>query len=470
MKRNALFWRLFWAFLSALTATVLLLSLFMVAMMRTERRGSLENEVRVQARDLAQLIKQSYMLSIFQLETSSINWKVKEIREAYNAEISLVYRTGYAEKSGIFTAELNDPAVLEQINRVLSGEEIRVQGVFTGSPNIITIGVPYSGSTDQVLGALFLHLSVSALRVDSVDIVRYAGIAFATSMILGAGLSYLIANRQSKPLRAINRAVANFAAGNFEGRVEVAGGGEMAMLSESFNRMAEELSNLEESRRAFVANVSHELRSPMTSIQGYVHGILDGTIAPEQQGRYLDIVLNETQRLTKLVNELLQLSRYDSGKAELNASKFDVNALILSVLFKYEQRIEEKNIDVEITFREQQNFVIADADRITQVVENLTDNAVKFVDEGGRITVWTHTVDTLCYVTFKNTGPGISPEDQAFIFDRFFKGDKAHTSGMGTGLGLSIARKVLEQHGQSLGATSGGGETSFVFTLKRAEG
>ena len=467
MKKNALFWRLFWAFFGALTATALLLSSFMVVMMRNERRTSLENEVRVQARDLAQLIKQSYMLSIFQLETGSIQWKIDEIRSAYGAEISLIYRNGYAQRAAAFTAELSDPNVIELINRVLSGEEIRAQGVFAASPSVLTVGVPYEGGAGQALGALLLHLSVNALNADYGDIALYAAVAVAASMLLGAGLSYLIASRQSRPLRAINEAVAEFSAGRFDSRVGVSGGGELAALAASFNRMAEELSNLEESRRGFVANVSHELRSPMTSIQGYVHGILDGTIAPGEQSKYLEIVLSETRRLTKLVNELLELSRYDSGKAELTIAKFDVNALILNVLFKYEQRIEAKGIDVEITFREPQCAVAADADAITQVLENLTDNAIKYADEGGRITVWTHSVDALCYVTIKNTGPGVPPGDQAFLFDRFFKGDKAHTSGMGTGLGLSIAKKIVEQHGQNISGGFGGEETSFVFTLRR---
>jgi len=466
--RNSLFWRLFWAFLSALTATVLVLSLIMVAMVRTERRAALENEALAEVRELTHLIKQEYMLSLFQSETEAVQSKIDEIEGQYNAQISIVYRNRI-QKSPAFTAELNDPAVVEYINRAMSGEEIRVQGVFSGAPGMITFGVPYTGISDQVMGVLLLHLGMDSLRVDYTDIIRYAAIACIFSMILGASLSYLIASKQSKPLRAIQRAVADFAAGAFDRRVETKGGGEMVALADSFNQMAEELSNLEESRRTFVANVSHELRSPMTSIQGYIHGILDGAIAEEERAQCLNVVLSETQRLTKLINELLALSRYDSGKEELNLSGFDINALILQVMFKYEQRIEAKRIDVEIAFREPSCAVFADADRITQVVENLIDNAVKFTGEDGRITVWSHTVDQLCYVTIKNTGPGIAPDDSAFIFDRFYKGDKAHTSGMGTGLGLSIAKKILEQHGQSIHASSGGGETSFVFTLRRGE-
>ncbi len=197
--------------------------------------------------------------------------------------------------------------------------------------------------------------------------------------------------------------------------------------------------------------------------------MLDGTISDEERPKYLNTVLAETQRLTKLVGELLDLSRFESGKIPLNLTTFDINELILGVMFKYEQRIEDKQISVEITFKEQPCLVRADSDRITQVVTNLVDNAVKFTPENGQLTVWTHTVDGLAYVTVKNEGVGIPAEDLPFIFDRFYKVDKAHTSGMGTGLGLSIVQKILEQHGQSITASSSGNMTSFVFTLERGE-
>ena len=233
--------------------------------------------------------------------------------------------------------------------------------------------------------------------------------------------------------------------------------------------MAENVSRLDQSRRSFVANVSHELRSPMTCIQGYVQGMLDGTIQDGEREKYLNTVLSETKRLTKLIGELLDLSRFEAGKTPLNKTRFDIDELILSVLFKFEKRIEDKGIDVEISFKEQPCFVEADMDRITQVVTNLIDNAVKFAAEKGRLIVWTHVVDNLCYVTVKNDGATIPADDLPFIFERFYKVDKAHTSGGGTGLGLAIVKRILEQHGQTISVTSAGGLTTFVFTLERAK-
>lgn len=208
----------------------------------------------------------------------------------------------------------------------------------------------------------------------------------------------------------------------------------------------------------------------MTCIQGYIQGMQDGTIPPEEQGKYMDVVLSETKRLTKLVAELLDLSRFESGKFPLNRKAFDVNELIACALIKYEKQIEDKGISVEVAFRDNQCMVYADSDRINQVVTNLIDNAVKFLSQGGQLNIKTHSVDDLCYVTIQDTGIGIAPDDLPFIFDRFYKADKAHTSGKGTGLGLSIVKKILEQHGQTIQVTSTLGKgTSFVFTLPLAD-
>ena len=166
----------------------------------------------------------------------------------------------------------------------------------------------------------------------------------------------------------------------------------------------------------------------------------------------------------------MDLSRFESGKFPLNRKAFDVNELIACALIKYEKQIEDKGISVEVAFRDNQCMVYADSDRINQVVTNLIDNAVKFLSQGGQLNIKTHSVDDLCYVTIQDTGIGIAPDDLPFIFDRFYKADKAHTSGKGTGLGLSIVKKILEQHGQTIQVTSTLGKgTSFVFTLPLAD-
>lgn len=457
--------------------TILILSFIMVSLLRAERQTAYEAEVRMQARDVAQLMQLQNMTSMWRIDPksgSTVQWKIEEIRDNYNAEVWLVNVNGYVMVvgTGEYSDRINDEQVLEQIRRVLSGYEIRAQGLFEelGS-GMVTLGVPWYGNGiagNRVLGAVLLHISVDSLKVDYSDLVRYAVFAGIVSLFIGTLLAWIIAQHQSRPLKQINDAVTAFAGGDFKRRVTVKGNDEMSQLAASFNQMAEDISNLDQSRKSFVANVSHELRSPMTCIQGYVQGMIDGTISDEERPVYLNTVLSETQRLTKLVGELLDLSRFESGKIPLNKTVFDVDELILSVLFKYEQKIEDKGISVEITFKEQPCHVLADSARITQVVTNLIDNAVKFTPENGQITVWTHVVDAQAYVTVKNDGVGIPSEDLPFIFDRFYKVDKAHTSGMGTGLGLSIVKKIMEQHEQTITATSSGSMTTFVFTLEKA--
>ncbi|MBO4297416.1 MAG: HAMP domain-containing histidine kinase [Clostridia bacterium] len=475
--KNSLFWRMFLAFMAALIVTIMVLSFTMVALMRAERQAALEAEVRVQARDLAQLMQVRDVTAFWQFDPSAassaaVNRKIDEIQETYDAAVWLVNSNGYAVilNGGQVSEEtLRDERVIEQIKRVLSGEELRQQGLV--GQQIVSIGVPWFNVTNTaVLGAVLLNVSVQSLAVDYSDLIRYSLLAGVLALTLGAALALFIARRQSQPIRQINEAVQAFAHGDFDRRVTIQGADEAAQLAQSFNSMAEELGRLDQSRRSFVANVSHELRSPMTCIQGYVQGMLDGTIREDEREKYLGTVLSETQRLTKLISELLDLSRFESGKLPLEKTRFDIDELILGILFKYERRIEDKGIDVEISFKEQPCYVLADSARITQVITNLVDNAVKFAAEKGRIVIWTHVVDALCYVTIKNDGAGIPAADLPFVFERFYKVDKAHTSGGGTGLGLAIAKRIVEQHGQSISVTSSGGMTSFVFTLERTDG
>ncbi len=473
--KNSLFWRMFSAFLAALVVTILVLSFTMVALLRAERQEALEAEVRVQARDLAQLMEVRDVTSYWLFDPSAassaaVNRKIEEIQETYDAGVWLVNTGGYAvilNDGQVSEETLRDERVIEQIKRVLSGEEIRQQGL--AGAQVVTIGVPWRSVNAAVMGAVLLNVSVDSLAVDYSDLIRYSLLAGVLALTLGAALSLFIARRQTRPVRQINEAVQAFAHGDFGRRVEIRGADEVAQLGESFNSMAEEIGRLDQSRRSFVANVSHELRSPMTCIQGYVQGMLDGTIREDEREKYLGTVLSETQRLTKLVSELLDLSRFESGRIPLDKTRFDIDELILGIMFKYERRIEDKGIDVEISFKEQPCYVLADSARITQVITNLVDNAVKFAAEKGQIIIWTHVVDNLCYVTVKNDGAGIPAEDLPFVFERFYKVDKAHTSGGGTGLGLAIAKRIVEQHGQTISVTSSGGLTSFVFTLEKAD-
>ena len=241
----------------------------------------------------------------------------------------------------------------------------------------------------------------------------------------------------------------------------------MRQLAGAFNVMAEKLEQVEESRREFVANVSHELRSPVTSIHGFVEGMLDGTIPQEEYPRYLQIVFDETNRMKRLIADLLQLSRMDKGVDKLTWSDFDLNELIRRVLIGRMNDIEEKSLNVQIDFCTEPCLVHADSDRISQVVHNIVDNALKFIFEKGNLTIRTSLLhDSTVAVVIQNDGEPIAPEDREHLFERFYKADKAHTSGKGTGLGLSICKQIMEMHRQTIEVLPLESGAAFRFTLQ----
>ena len=227
----------------------------------------------------------------------------------------------------------------------------------------------------------------------------------------------------------------------------------------------------EERRREFVANVSHELRSPITAISGYVEGMRDGTIGQEDYPQYLTIVSDETTRLKNLIGDLLKLSRLEKDDAALNKTNFDICELLSRVLLHRTGDLEAKKMDVECDFAPEPCMVSADESRIEQVAVNLLDNAIKFTPDGGVIRMSVRVNQGICTVIVQDNGVGISPEDRPHVFERFYTADKAHTSGKGTGLGLSICQRIMEMHGQKITLMDTGDEAgaAFAFTLDCAK-
>ncbi len=290
--------------------------------------------------------------------------------------------------------------------------------------------------------------------------------------LIGSGVvSYYAAYRVINPFIEMNHAVQCYSRGDFSTRIPVKGKDEAAQLGKSLNEMAEQLRGLEDTRRSFVANVSHELRSPLTSMKGFLEAMQDGTIPPENYPEYIEIVLNETRRMVTLVNDLLDLARIESGTIQLNFEVFDVNELIRRTLLTFEARLVENEMEMEVHFAQEQCMVYADPTQIGQVLRNLIDNAIKYSPKGRALFVSTYSMRKTVYVTVRDTGIGIPQEDVPHVFDRFYKVEKAHTPTpqMGSGLGLSIVKRIIESHGQSITVRSARGRgTQFTFTLERA--
>ncbi len=303
-------------------------------------------------------------------------------------------------------------------------------------------------------------------------------IAAALWIMLAALIAiYFITERVISPLREMSKAAKRMAVGQFDVRVPVRGRDEVAQLAVAFNQMAGDLDNLERMRNSFVANVSHDLRTPMTTIAGFIDGILDGVIPPEQERHYLKVVSDEVRRLSRLVTALLDLSRLQTGDRKLDMQPFDICEMGRQILISFEKKIDDKRLDVEFVCSDERMFVLADRDAIHQILYNICDNAVKFSSEQGKLKMsftWSesdHSRRRKAVVKIYNEGQGIPAEDIPFIFDRFYKSDKSRSlDKSGVGLGMFISKTIIDAHGETISVTSEyGHDCEFSFTLARTD-
>lgn len=283
--------------------------------------------------------------------------------------------------------------------------------------------------------------------------------------------AYVITVRTTEPLREMSVAARKFAAGKFDARVRVSGRDEVSELAEAFNQMADSLENLETMRSSFIANVSHDLRTPMTTIAGFIDGIRDGVIPPEEQDHYLEIVSIEIQRLSRLVSALLDLSRIQAGDRKFVMKPFDICEMARLILISFEKKIDEKHLDVSFECDEDRISVNADHDAIYQVFYNLCHNAVKFSSEGGSLRIRiSEEKGKKIRVSVYNDGLGIPAGDIGMVFERFYKSDKSRgLDKSGVGLGLFISKTIMSAHGEKIWVESEYGKNcEFFFTLSRA--
>ena len=329
------------------------------------------------------------------------------------------------------------------------------------------IPLTVEGSGTHVLRfSLDISTMTDATTTTFLEVALLMLIAVLVAMIL----VYATTTRLTKPFLAINDTVQRYSKGDFNVRIPVSKTEESNQLAISFNAMADQLKDLEATRRSFVANVSHELRSPLTSMRGFLEAMQDGTIGQEEFGKYIEIVLSETLRMNNMVNDLLDLARIESGKTTPNYERFDINELICRVMLTFEARILEKTMKVDLKFAQEHTLVEADSAQISQVLRNLIDNAIKYSPDASVIRISTTAVKRRVYVSIADNGQGIPEEDIPHVFDRFYKVEKAHTytQQSGTGLGLAIVKRIVDQHNQTITLKSEKDKGStFTFTLKR---
>lgn len=282
---------------------------------------------------------------------------------------------------------------------------------------------------------------------------------------------YFITEKMVSPLRAMSRAAKEFGRGHFDVRVTVSGDDEVAELAEAFNNMAGTLQHSEEARRMFLANVSHDLRTPMTTISGFIDSILSGAIPQEQIPHYLEVIASEVKRLSRLVSSLLDITKIQAGERKFTMSTFDICEMAREIIISSEQRLCEKELDVVFDADRDNMYVSADKDAIHQVLYNLCDNAIKFSAERGKYIVSVHDVGSKLEIGVYNEGEGIAPEDLPFVFDRFYKSDRSRgLDKTGAGLGLYICRTIIEAHGEHISVESNyKSSCKFSFTLPKKD-
>lgn len=320
-------------------------------------------------------------------------------------------------------------------------------------------------------GYVLIHYPVSAIsqerdRLLNVSYITLIGI-FLLSLLILAAFTFLV----SKPLKRITFAANQYAAGNLKYELPVTTDDEMGRLSATLNYMSTELSKMEEYQKKFVSNISHDFRSPLTSIKGYVEAILDGTIPPEMQEKYLNIVLFETERLNKLTSGLLTLNDFDRRGTLLDITDFDINSIIKKTAATFEGTCTSKRISIELIFSAKVLYVSADMGKIQQVLYNLIDNAIKFSNPDSVIYVETTEKHEKVFVSVKDAGIGIPKESLKKIWERFYKTDLSRGKDKkGTGLGLSITKEIIQAHKENINVISTEGVgTEFIFSLPRSK-
>ena len=342
-------------------------------------------------------------------------------------------------------------------------------GYYTEDQLNVTVPITINMSTR---GYVSLHEPISQVLADRERLLALILKFYVVGLLLFCLPLILLLLIVHRPLKKIINGAREFAAGNLEYQIPIRSADEMGYLSNTLNYMADEMRQNDQFQKNFISNVSHDFRSPLTSIKGYVEAILDGTIPKEMQDRYLNIVLFETSRLTKLTQGMLQLNDLGAKAYMLNIRDFDLNQLIKTTAASFEGTCRERHIYIELLLASPKEYVSADMEKIQQVMYNLIDNAIKFSDSHSTITIETTHKNELVFVSVKDQGSGIPQKDLSKIWNRFYKQDLSRGKDRtGTGLGLSIVKEIINTHKQNINVISTEGVgTEFIFTLSRAKG
>ena len=395
---------------------------------------------------------------------------IETVKETIDCDVLIVNRSGTLVQSTLQSgASVSLPK--EAVDAVLSGETYSRQKVFIREQgNAYTVGVPIQ-SEEQIIGGVFVTARQVRIGLKFGAILLSFLLWGFLILILAVVILYFVTKQITRPLYEMAIAARSYSKGDFSRRISFAPEGELGALAATFNQMAENLDRLEATRREFIADVSHELRTPMTTIGGFIDGILDGTIPPEAEQKYLQLVSEEVKRLSRMVNNLLDVAKIQSGEITYQMEPFDLTDLVYRVMLTMEDRIAEQGIRLTHSLPEESVYVLGDHDAIHRVVFNLMDNAVKFTGDHGEIYLGIFRRGGKAYFSVRNSGAGIPEQEVGKIFERFYKTDKSRGENRkGVGLGLYMVKNIIEAHGEDLFVSSKEGAfAEFSFSLKEME-
>ena len=470
---DSLYWQQFLLTAGMVLLTLLLLGVSFYALSYNDTVSERRSEMRQHAELIANM-SGDYLASGGQAASPSLQNLIALAAGLTKADFLLCNDQGYALLTSDQRLGGQVVSVPQEIQDAVFGDKGFYQGRSSigGAYDIrqFVVAVPVTqedgGTAGMVLAVMDARSLMSMWR-------SFIGLFFMTSaiiLLISFVASSLTSMRQIQPIREMVQATRSYAAGNFDVRMQDTGrSDEIGELAASFNNMADSLAETEHQRSEFIANISHELKTPMTTIAGYTDGILDGTIPPEKERKYLQIISDESRRLSRLVRRMLDISQIQSQQ-DMKKEDFDLCESMRLALLSMEQKITDRGLDVEADIPEDSVMVQGVNDLITQVIYNLLENAAKFA--APRSTLYlglTETGGDKAVVTVRNTGHTIPAEEIPLLFERFHKSDKSRSEDKdGYGLGLYVVKTILSQHKEKITVTSENGVTSFSFTVQLA--
>ncbi len=434
--------------------------------MKRERADTLYKE--------ALLIADSYAADLYNSEITleSVWRQIEAIGTFVDASIWIVNPSGLIVLYSSSKPDIENTITIPNFSPTITGDSFYTVGNFWGmfDEEMISAFAPIT-SQYKVKGYVIIHTSMQELERSCDSLLNISYITLVILFLLSLIILLFFTEMVYLPLRKITHATEQYAAGNFRYEFQVDSEDEIGYLAASLAYMASEVAKGEDNQKRLVANISHDFRSPLTSMRGYLEAMLDGTIPPEQHEKYLRVVLNETDRLTKLTNSLLTLNNLNTRGMILDRTDFDINRIIKNTAASFEGTCRQKLISIELVLTGDEMFVNADMVKIQQVLYNLVDNAIKFSHKNSSIKIETTEKSNKLFVSVKDNGIGIPADSLKLIWNRFYKTDLSRGKDKrGTGLGLSITREIIRSHNENINVISTEGVgTEFIFTLEKCD-